>query len=172
MVSGVRPLWRALAGVEAGVVAGGVMLAYLALDAVLRGSTVWSVLNLYASNFYGPSALGLGFRRTTVFGLAWHVGSCGLLGLGIALLVGWFATRASRFALLGALAALGWYYLGPRYLWPLWNPLAVRQPFPGLLFGHLIFGVAMGVYPRLAAELGDHAQPATDGQVPPATPGS
>ena len=66
-------LWRALTGVQTGVVAGIVMLAYIMLDASIRGSSVWSVPNLFASNFYGRAALGGAFRRTTVAGLAWHV---------------------------------------------------------------------------------------------------
>jgi len=84
------------------------------------------------------------------------VGASGVLGLGISWLLGPFAARPMRCSLVGALAALGWYYAVIRGLWPLWNPLALRQPFPGLMFAHLIFGVAMGAYPRLLAELGDH----------------
>jgi len=157
MTSGAKPLWRALAGVQAGVVAGVVMLVYLALDARLRDSSVWSVINLFASSFYGDPALGLGFRRTSIAGLAMHIGSSGLLGLGIAMLLSPFVARPVRFALAGALLALGWYYGVVRWLWPLWNPLALRQPFPGLLFAHVIFGVAMGLYPRFLADLADHA---------------
>ncbi len=151
-----KPLWRALAGVEAGVVAGGVMFLYLALDAVLRGSTIWSVINLYASNLYGAAALGTGFRRTTVTGLAWHIGASGILGLATAVFLSPFALRPRRYALLATLLAVGWYYAVVRWWWPQWNPLALRQPFPGLLFAHVIFGMAMGIYPRLVADLNPH----------------
>ena len=156
MTSRVKPLWRALAGVQAGVVAGAVMFVYLLLDAGLRGSTVWSTMNLFSSNFYGARALGPGFRRTTLAGLAWHVGSSGVLGLGISVLLARSASRPTRCSLIGALLAFAWYYSVVRWLWPLWNPLALRQPFPGLLFAHLIFGVSMGIYPRFLAELQDH----------------
>jgi len=148
-----RPLWRLLAGLEAGVVAGGVMLLYLTLDAVLRGSSLWSVLNLFSSNFYGSAALGAAFRKTTVAGLAWHVWLSGLLGVAISLALGPFLSRPLRCALVGALVALAWYYCVVRFLWPHWNPLALRQPFPALLFAHLLFGVTMGAYPRLLADL-------------------
>ncbi len=156
MAPGVQPIWRVLAGVQAGVVAGGVMFLYLALDARLRGSTVWSVINLFSSNFYGVPALGFGFRRTSIAGLAWHIGSSGLLGLCFSVLLAPLTARPLRCSLLGALLCLGWYYGAIRWLWPLWNPLAHRQPFPGLLFAHLIFGVALGIFPRLLAELQDH----------------
>lgn len=151
-----RPLWRVLAGVEAGVVAGAVMLAYLMVDAVLRGAGAWSVINLFASNFYGGSALGRGFRGATVAGLAWHFSLSGLLGLAISPALWPFLRRPVRCALVGALLAVIWYFGVVRPLWPQWNPLADRyHPFPGLLFGHLLFGVAMGIYPRFLADLAD-----------------
>lgn len=132
------------------------MFLYLVLDARLRDSTVWSIVNLFSSNFHGAAALGLGFRRTTIAGLAWHVGSSGLLGLAISVVLGPFAARPTRCSLVGALLALGWYYTVVRWLWPQWNPLAMRQPFPGLMFAHLIFGVAMGMYPRFLAAFERH----------------
>ena len=150
----VKPLWRVLAGVEAGIVAGAVMLAYIMLDALLRGSSVWTVVNLFSSNFYGAAALGGAFRRTTVAGLAWHFWWSGVLGLAISLVLRPFLRRPSRCALVGALLAMGWYYCVVRFLWPQWNPLAGRyQPFPGLLVAHLLFGMAMGTYPRFLTEL-------------------
>jgi hypothetical protein len=136
------------------------MFLYLAVDARLRGSTVWSVINLFSSNFYGVRALGFGFRRTSFAGLAWHIGSSGLLGLCFAVLLAPLTARPARCSLLGALLALLWYYGVMRWLWPLWNPLAHRQPFPGLLFAYLIFGVALGIFPRLLAELQDHGMEA------------
>jgi hypothetical protein len=156
MVSRVKPVWRALIGLQAGVVAGAVMFLYLVLDAGLRDASVWSTINLFSSNFHGSAALGLGFRRTSIAGLAWLVGSSGLLGLGISILLHPFVSRPTRCSLVGALLALGWYYTVVRGLWPLWNPLAVRQPFPGLMFAHLVFGVAMGMYPRFLAAFESH----------------
>lgn len=129
------------------------MLGYIMLDALLRGSSVWGVVNLFSSNFYGPAALGGAFRKTTVAGLAWHVWLSGVMGLVISLALGPFLARPVRCAVVGALLALSWYYFVVRMLWPQWNPLALRQPFPGLLFAHLIFGVAMGAYPRFLAQL-------------------
>ena len=156
----VKSLWRALAGVETGVVAGAVMLAYLMLDAMLRGVGVWSAVNLFASNFYGTAALGSTFRSTTVAGLAWHFSLSGVLGLAISPALWLFAQRPTRCALLGLVLAVSWYYGVVRLLWPQWNPLAGRyQPFPGLLFGHLIFGLAMGSYPKFVADLGEAATP-------------
>jgi hypothetical protein len=151
----VKPLWRVLAGVETGVVAGAVMLAYLMLDAALRGAGMWTVVNLFASNSYGAAALGSAFRRTTLAGLAWHIGASGVLGLAISLALGPLAARPLRCALAGASLALIWYYCVVRLLWPLWNPLGRYHPFPGLLFGYLVFGVAMGSYPKFLAELGE-----------------
>ena len=108
MAAPVRPLWRLLAGVECGVVAGGVMLVYIMLDAALGGSSLWSVVNLFSSTFYGASALGGAFRRSTVTGLAWHVWSSGVLGLMISLALRPFLRRPVRCALVGALLSIGW----------------------------------------------------------------
>ncbi|MBI3667458.1 MAG: hypothetical protein HY236_14735, partial [Acidobacteria bacterium] len=73
-------VWRGLVGIETGIVAGAVMTVYLMLDAALRGSSVWSLANLCASNFYGASALGGSFRGTTMAGLAWRGASSGVQG--------------------------------------------------------------------------------------------
>lgn len=164
-VRDVKPFWRALAGLEAGIVAGSVMLVYLMLDAVLRGWGPWSVVNLFASNSYGSAALGSAFRRTSIVGLAWYFFTSGLLGLAISLVLKPFLRRPTRCALVGAVTAVGWYYWGARMLWPLWNPLAGRyQPFPALLIGYLIFGIAMGSYPRFLAQLeeGTRREPAAE----------
>ncbi len=129
------------------------MLVYLVLDALLRGAGAWSVINLFASNSYGPAALGRAFHPTTVAGLAWQLGFSGILGLAMSPAL---ERRPFRCAIVGAIVAVAWYYGVVRWLWPHWNPLAARhQPFPGLLLGYLIFGLLMGNYPRLLAELAE-----------------
>src|SRR5260221_14620093 len=99
-----------MAGVEAGVLGGLFMMAWLATLSLLQGRSVWSVPNLLASTFYGEAALRRGFRWATLTGVALHVTISAAAGLLFGLAVAGIASRA-RIMLLGIGAGVGWYFL-------------------------------------------------------------
>ena len=69
--NGPRPnLFLALAGVQAGTVAGLLLLGYLALDSKWHGRSIWTIPNLFASTFYGEAAYRPGYGAHTTAGLA------------------------------------------------------------------------------------------------------
>src|SRR3989442_6821425 len=73
-------LYLAMAGLEAGVLGGLFMMAWLAGLSMLQGRSVWSVPNLMASTFYGDAALRRGFRWATLSGVALHLIVCAMAG--------------------------------------------------------------------------------------------
>src|SRR5260370_8033583 len=70
-----------MAGVEAGVLGGLFMMAWLATLSLLQGRSIWSMPNLLASTFYGEAALRRGFRWTSLSGVALHVIVSAVAGL-------------------------------------------------------------------------------------------
>src|SRR5260370_28478857 len=76
-----RIAWRALGGVQAGVIGGLAMLAFLAAASMLRHHVWWEMPNLIGSTFYGTRAFFSGPGRITIAGGALHVLMSGLLGI-------------------------------------------------------------------------------------------
>src|SRR5216683_2488827 len=70
-----------MAGVEAGVLGGLFMMAWMATLSLLQGRSIWSIPNLFASTFYGEAALRRGFRWTSLSGVALQVIVSGAAGL-------------------------------------------------------------------------------------------
>lgn len=137
-----------LAGLEAGVLGGVLMLVVLAVHSALRTGSPWTSANLLASTFYGDAAFVPAFRATTFAGVALHLAIAGVLGM----LFG-FVIRESgnglRVFLIGVIFGLGWYYIAYRVLWRPVNPLVplytAERP---TLVGHLMLGMVLGRFPR------------------------
>ena len=92
---GARPnRFLALAGIQAGVMGGLILLGYLALDSKWHKRSVWTVPNLMASTFYGESAYQPGFGARTSAGLALLLFVYGLLGVLFGLVIRDHASRA------------------------------------------------------------------------------
>jgi hypothetical protein len=137
-----------LAGLQAGMAAVLLMLAWLGLSAEWRQSSFWTPENLWASTFYGAAAIHRGFSTSTLSGLALYLLVYSVLG-------GIFATairgtvRPFRLVLLGLLVAVSWYYLSFRLIWHAVSPLVwllhAERP---TLFGHVIYGVAVSQFAR------------------------
>ena len=137
-----------LAGLETGVVAVLVMLAWLGVSAMWYRKTFWTAPNLVASTFYGEAALRNRFTVHTFSGLAVYLLVYGLLGMMLGLLIR--DRRASlRITCLGILFALAWYFLVFGWFWKHWNPLLVLYTHDRPMFaGHVLFGWILGRYPR------------------------
>lgn len=122
-------------------------MAYLMIDGLWQGVGPWEFPNLVAAAFY-PRMSSLSFRYATVAGTALHLLMCGAAGLLSYPLLARYVYRTRRCRLAGLLVGLGWYYLTFRFFWPSVNPkLVALQPFPGVLFAHILFGICLGLYP-------------------------
>jgi hypothetical protein len=148
-------LWRSLAGLQTGIVAGLAVLVFHMLDGVLRAESMWSFPNLISSAFFPSRALSVSLRWETLSGVALHFLISGLLGLVFSIFLARYLYRPFRCRLIALFLALVWYYGACRFLWPAINPaVVVFQPFPGMVLGHVLFGVCMGLYPRFVFDLG------------------
>ncbi len=144
---------RALAGLEAGVLGGLVMLAWLALASTLERRSAWFVPNVLGSLFYGRAALRRSFGMTTISGLALHLFVAGTIGMLFGVLVGDSRNRV-RVVLLGVLAGLTWYYFSQALLWRELGVLAVLYASArSLIVGHIFYGLVLGSYPVVLAGL-------------------
>src|ERR1041384_4550368 len=138
----------ALAGVEAGVLGGLFMMAWLAMLPLLQGRSVWSIPNLLASTFYGEAALRRGFRWTTLSGVALHVIVSAVAGL----LFGWAVSgiaKRGRVMALGLAAGVAWYFLSLGVFWKFVNPMVpLYTRGGGMLLAHVGMGFFLGCFPR------------------------
>lgn len=137
-----------LAGLQAGMAAVLFMLAWLGLSAEWRQSSFWTPENLWASAFYGSDAIHRGFSTSTLSGLALYLLVYSIFGcLFAAALRG--VVRPFRLALLGIVAAVGWYYLTFHLIWHAVSPLVwllhAERP---TLWGHVLYGAAIAQFPR------------------------
>lgn len=145
----------ALAGLQAGVLAGLVALIYLMLDGAIRGRGLWAFANLVSATIYHGRPLSPSFRWATLAGVALHLILSGLVGIAFTFLIVRFASKPVRGYLVAGCLGLIWYYTACRFLWPSINPaVVVYQPFPGMLLAHLLFGFCLGLAPSFAREIG------------------
>jgi hypothetical protein len=147
----------ALAGIQAGIVGGLILLGYLALDSAWHRRSIWTIPNLMASTFYGESAFRQGFGSRTSVGLALLLFIYGLLGALFGLVIRDHGSRM-RVTVLGLIFATGWFFLSFEFLWNHVNPLVrLYSPDRAMLVGHLLFGGVLGrrfpVYLRAISEL-------------------
>src|SRR6185369_7940851 len=99
-----------MAGIEAGILGGLFIMAWLALLSVMQGRSIWSISNLLASTFYGEAALRRGFRWSSLSGVALQLVMSAIAGLLFGMAASGIASR-SRVMFLGVAAGLAWYFL-------------------------------------------------------------
>src|SRR5262245_37152337 len=142
-----------MAGVEAGVLGGLFMMAWLATLSLLQGRSIWSIPNLLASTFYGEAALRRGFRWTTLSGVALHVIVSAVAGLLFGLAVSGIANRG-RVMALGVAAGVAWYFLSLGVFWKYVNPMVpLYTRGSGMLLAHVGMGFFLGSFPRYLSAL-------------------
>ena len=150
------PAWKGLllAGIATGVLAAVIAVAYHALDGLLRGDGPWRYLNLEAAGLFGRRALTGAFSKITLAGLSVHVIAGAIVGAVAAWPLARLRGRPYWCRAAGVLIGVAWYYFSFRLLWRDWNPaLVVRQPFPGALLGHAVYGFCLGLLPRALEEV-------------------
>lgn len=139
-----------LAGLEAGLIAALVFLAWMSVTAILEHRSFWTPENLMASVFYGGAAIRGGLASTTFAGLALCLLLYSLLG---ALFAAAFRNRLSRLrlTLAGILFGLCWYFLSFRLIWSSVAPLIpLLHIVPTTMWGHAIYGALLARYPVYA----------------------
>lgn len=137
-----------LAGLETGVVAVWILLAWLALSSAWYRRSIWTPANIMATTFYGEAALKRGFSSRTLAGLALYIILYGIIGAMFGLAVH-SRGPSPRIALIGALAGLGWYYLSYTLLWRNLSPLIPLYTHTGpAILGHILYGGLLGRYPH------------------------
>lgn len=146
-------IYALVAGLEAGMIGGLVMLGWLALASLWKGRSIWSISNLMASTFHGELALRRGFRSTTLSGMALHLIVTAMLGIAFGLAVSGIAQRR-RVMFLGLFAGVAWYYIGFEIFWKILNPLVpLYSPHSAMLVAHVMLGIFLGSFPRYAQAL-------------------
>jgi len=166
-------LYSTLAGLEAGILGGLLFLSWVLMVADWRGNSSWGVLNLFGGWFYPELSFRPDYSPASLPGLALMLFSSGCVGTAFGAVVAPVASIRRRI-LLGLITSLCWFYLSFALLWKRYNPplfyFADRNIF---LLGHLLFGLALGFQPWLAASLSCtfRGKPAAPEALPPTSPG-
>ncbi len=143
-----RRVLHILAGLQAGVLGGLAMLAWLILTSSWRQQPWWAFPNLMASGLFGESIFRLGFGIASWSGMALLLFMAGLFGSLFALLVP-ESVSPFRFVLLAFLAGLAWYYATASLAVNRWAPLVpLYTPKPLLYSAHLIYGFSLALERR------------------------
>ena len=152
------PSWslRALAGLEAGILASAIMLVWVGLGCWIQGQSFWTVPNLLSATFYGGRMLRPDFVWRTCAGLALHFAMGGLVGTlyGVLRPTSWPAFTTS---FMGILYGVTLYSLGTLWFWKRVNGMmAVYSTQTFILAGYVLFGVALGLIPSRLRSLQRH----------------
>ena len=136
-----------LAGLQGGMLGALWMLVWMGASSAWQQRSVWTAENLFATAFYGGSAIGPGFGRGTVSGLALYLLLYSLLGAAFAAVVRGRLPRG-KILLAAVLYGAAWYFASFHWLWKTAMPLVfllhAEQP---TFLGHLIYGTFLGRYP-------------------------
>jgi hypothetical protein len=135
---------RFLSGIEAGIIGGIAMMAFLIAGSLARGDPWWLTPSLLGSTFYGTRAFRAGPNQATLAGSALHLVITGVVGAVFGLLCRG-VDRRRRMLVLGTLAGLVWYVLGNAVFWQQVNPLVpLYTPHAPALLSHAVFGACLG----------------------------
>lgn len=151
-------LCRLLAGLQAGVVGGFVLAAYLWVENLLFAHSAWQAPGLFATALLGPAATRLHFGFHTVVGYSLLLLCSGAMGFLFAVLVP-PAVAAIWAANIGIAYSLTWYFLLLRRV--LVGPLG-GLPAGITMLGCFLFGAALSLYVRYYRQI---ARPVTQAEV-------
>lgn len=161
-----RILFRALAGIECGVLGGAAMALIWAASSAWRGQPPWIAFNMLGSLLEDRETLRRGLGAATLAGAALHVAVAGMIGAAFGLWMGEARNRL-RASLLGILTGLLWYYVAEGLVWRRLGALAYLYiPLRTLMVAHLLYGLALSRYGRALDRLWRTAPGAQ--HVPPA----
>ncbi|MCS7023843.1 MAG: hypothetical protein NZV14_03495 [Bryobacteraceae bacterium] len=139
---------RLLAGLEAGILGGLLILLWFLLLSYLGFRSPWGLFNLIASSLQQRATWGLALSSSTWTGLAAHTFACGCLGM----FLGWVIPKPStgrRLSLtafvFGVIVSLMVY----EFFWMRYVPLLGDYVRPlAAAISHLLFGLALAQFPK------------------------
>jgi hypothetical protein len=138
---GGKSLLDLIVGVEVGVIAALITLAWFSLISPILGHPWWLIPNLFASHFYSDQQVRAGVGIVTLVGSAVHIIMSGVVGI-----VNGVFTPGGR--LFGLGVAIVWYALCYFFLWKKWAPLVlVYGSQPVLMTGWFLLGSVLGWHP-------------------------
>lgn len=159
-----------LAGLQGGMLGGLWMLAWMGVGSAWQQRSIWTAENLFATVFYGGSAIVPGFGRGTLSGLALYLLLYSLLGAAFAAVVHGRLPRGKTL-LVAVLFGAVWYFVSFRWLWETAMPLAfLLHPEQPTFLGHLIYGTFLGRFPIYLEPARAAAPVESIGALPPAPP--
>jgi len=140
-------LWRGLAGIQRGVLAGLAMLAWFSLASALLRQSLWVAPNLFGMLVDENAPFQQGFGRTALAGLALVVFVGGLVGALFALATSAVRSRR-RLLLMGILVGVVGFYFSNAVVFRKLGAVAWVYSSPrSLLVAHLLFGIVLGSQP-------------------------
>lgn len=162
-------LWRALSGIQMGVLGGLVMLGWFLLASALRGHPTWTVPNLLGLLIRDEGVLRRGFSQDALTGLALLISTGGVTGALFGVAAGG-AGRRRRMLLMGIAAGLAIFQVSSVLVFRRLGAVAwIYSSRESFLVGHLLFGLVLGCYPlqrpqgSLGASVSEQADPPPDG---------
>lgn len=168
-------LERGLAGLQAGMLGGIVLLVVMASVSVLDRRHWWSYPNVLAAAFYGHRSIGAGFGWHTVSGMALQLLIAGAAGVVFGLLLGGFALGRRGLAF-GLMWGVVLYFVSGQFFRVFKPVVFVYLPGTEALVAHLVYGVClpMAAHDSISGaqqEFGQELAPLPTGNPPVAVPG-
>jgi hypothetical protein len=156
------PRWvcRLWAGLECGMLAGAVTLAWFALHSLMRGEYWWSKFNLAAGWFYGVVVYHAGLGWVTLCGASVII--LFYCAAGACYAWGWAAFFRTRAFVTTAFYVAAVYLLAAYFVWPSFGPFApLWFPWTATVPAHFVLFATLVRYPelyiRLVNDFGDPA---------------
>ena len=148
-------LARTLAGLQAGVTGGIIMLLYYSAGALLQRQYWWMPENLLGTAIYGNSAIWKGPGRATLAGCAWQLVTSGVAGILYAYCFAHFRSLRFPVSWLVALAwSLGVYFVLYDLVLPSVAPLIPLYSTRATpLMAYLLLGLALARIPTIYRQL-------------------
>lgn len=133
---------RILAGADAGIAGGALVLAWLVFASRLQGGYWWTNWNVAGAVFYGERVYGMGWGAASITGAAVLLLLYALLGALFAILA---RPRGFAFNLLaGVTVALLWHQAAAWIFWPRWGPGVIFYLHPAVMLpANLLFGISL-----------------------------
>ena len=153
-----RMLCQLWAGLECGALAGLTILAWFAVQSVMRGDFWWSKFNVAAGWFYDTAVYHAGLGRVTLSGASVLVVFYSCAGALFAFVWDAFLRRFSILAI--PLYVIAVHFFAAYFLWPSFGPFArLWFPWPATAPAHFVLFVLLTRYPtfysRLSRDFGD-----------------